>query len=280
MDGSGAVSPEALSPVDDIGEDEEDDPVVNEIPVYAAQSLAKSLFLFQYPLQSAATAHLNSCPTAARFKPVQKKVQLDVPVQTGRSTYDRQKGMSIATACDGDPGINPVDPKEKVFDSDLMDKQTLSSSVACTQRRYAIGILRAGELHMTPVCASVQLRPSLHYIDRGDTQTRNSKAGKNGEDGEEEEEKKGKTVTVRFAKPESEQAKAARLASYKHFEEESAKEKWVDVPVYSETTDSSQVERDYLYTTTSVEDRTAGFETISCREYLKKLCPDPVNTVE
>ena len=31
MDGSGAVSPEALSPVDDIGEDEEDDPVVNEV---------------------------------------------------------------------------------------------------------------------------------------------------------------------------------------------------------------------------------------------------------
>ena len=39
---------------------------------------------------------------------------------------------------------------------------------------------------------------------------------------------------MRFARPESEQAKAARLASYKHFEEERAKEKWVSIPVYSE----------------------------------------------
>ncbi|KAF6272456.1 RNA polymerase III subunit E [Rhinolophus ferrumequinum] len=52
---------------------EEDDPVVQEIDVYLAKSLAEKLYLFQYPVRPASMTYDDIPHLAARIKPKQQK---------------------------------------------------------------------------------------------------------------------------------------------------------------------------------------------------------------
>lgn len=54
-----------------------------------------------------------------------------------------------------------------------MDRQKLRSTlVTPTSRRYCVGVVSDGELHLSPVDAVVALRPSFDYLDRGDKKGR------------------------------------------------------------------------------------------------------------
>ena len=58
----------------------------------------------------------------------------------------------------------------------------------------AVGCLKDGELHVTPLKGILQLRPSFVYLDRGDSKQESTGAG--GDDSQDEEEE-AKPITVR-----------------------------------------------------------------------------------
>lgn len=54
-----------------------------------------------------------------------------------------------------------------------MDRQSLASQVvAPSSRRYCVGVVSDGELHLCPVDAVLAMRPSFDYLDRSDKKGR------------------------------------------------------------------------------------------------------------
>ncbi|KAI2577604.1 RNA polymerase III subunit E [Homo sapiens] len=65
---------------------EEDDPVVQEIDVYLAKSLAEKLYLFQYPVRPASMTYDDIPHLSAKIKPKQQK-------QRGADCAERGRGL-------------------------------------------------------------------------------------------------------------------------------------------------------------------------------------------
>lgn len=126
---------------------DEGDELVKEIPVYLSQRLAKYLYLFQYPVRAAALPYSEgSGPSKARIKPLSQLIELELPVDTNASQYNKERGEELAmgmndkalrTALDDEP-----DDDEK---RELLDKQTLVSSLIPNATNYLAGILRNGK---------------------------------------------------------------------------------------------------------------------------------------
>lgn len=126
---------------------DEGDELVKEIPVYLSQRLAKYLYLFQYPVRAAALPYSEgSGPSKARIKPLSQLIELELPVDTNASQYNKERGEELAmgmndkalrTALDDEP-----DDDEK---RELLDKQTLVSSLIPNATNYLAGVLRNGK---------------------------------------------------------------------------------------------------------------------------------------
>ncbi len=101
--------------------------------------------------------------------------------------------------------------------------------------RYAVGILDANELHLTPLSGVLSLRPSLSYLDKSD---RTAKAegrpklveSSQDEDDPEEEDKamQVQRVGVRFLKGggDAERSQKRREKSYEYQQKKAAEEPW------------------------------------------------------
>ncbi|KAI1302437.1 DNA-directed RNA polymerase III subunit RPC5 [Mortierella claussenii] len=149
---------------------DEGDELIKEIPVYLSQRLAKYLYLFQYPVRAAALPYTQgSGPSKARIKPISQLIELELPLDTSASQYNRERGEELAfgmndkalrTALDGEP--DDEDEKE------LLDRQTLISTLIPNATNYLAGVLRNDEMHLTPFHGAVQLRPSFKYLDKID----------------------------------------------------------------------------------------------------------------
>ncbi|KAF9908589.1 DNA-directed RNA polymerase III subunit RPC5 [Linnemannia zychae] len=149
---------------------DEGDELIKEIPVYLSQRLAKYLYLFQYPVRAAALPYTEgSGPSKARIKPLSQLIELELPVDTNASQYNKERGEELAmgmndkplrTALDGEP-----DDDER---RELLDRQTLVSSLIPNATHYLAGVLRNDEMHLTPIHGAVQLRPSFKYLDKID----------------------------------------------------------------------------------------------------------------
>jgi len=190
---------------------DDDDPVVAEIPVFLSHSPhPDNLFLFQYPVRPGSMPYERESVQAARIKPLQKRVQLVVGVDSTASNYDKSKGKQIVLNAQGP---NPS-AEEKVFHGSMMDKQTLTSTLAVdSTSRFAAGILLQrkredsaeasgtpnSELHLMPLHGIAQLRPSLDYLDHADV-LKSRKEADGHSSMEEEEEEEAQQVTVRFAR--------------------------------------------------------------------------------
>ncbi|KAF9179410.1 DNA-directed RNA polymerase III subunit RPC5 [Haplosporangium sp. Z 767] len=184
---------------------DEGDELVKEIPVYLSRRLAKYLYLFQYPVRAAALPYTqNSGPSKARIKPLSQLIELELPIDTSASQYNRERGEEMAmgmndkalrTAFDQEPD----DEEEK----ELLDKQTLISSLIPNATNYFAGVLRNDELHLTPLHGAVQLRPSFKYLDKIDEKHKQANKKVNDEENKEliakqkaELEQKAKAVQV------------------------------------------------------------------------------------
>ncbi|XP_067225905.1 DNA-directed RNA polymerase III subunit RPC5 [Chanodichthys erythropterus] len=248
---------------------DDDDPIIQEIDVYLARSLVEKLYLFQYPVRPATMSYNNATHLAARIKPKQQKVELEVAMDTMSPNYCRSKGEQIALNVDGTSSED-----SNVYSTKMMDKQTFSSIQATTNTsRYAAAVFHKGELHLTPLQGILQMRPSFTYLDKADTKHREREAANEaGDSSQDEAEEDVKQITVRFSRPESEQARQRRIQSYEFLQKKQAEEPWVHLHYHGLKDGRSEHERQYLYC--QAMDTTENTELVKTpREYLSMLMP-------
>ncbi|XP_047465817.1 DNA-directed RNA polymerase III subunit RPC5 [Mugil cephalus] len=248
---------------------DDDDPIIEEIDVYLAKSLADKLYLFQYPVRPATMTYDDVNHLAAKIKPKQQRVELEIAIDTMSPNYCRSKGEQTALNVDG-TGYDETN----TYSTKLMDKQTFSSIQATTNTsRYAAAVFRKGELHVTPLTGILQMRPSFSYLDKADNKTREREAANEGGDSSQDEaEEEAKAITVRFARPESEQARQRRIQSYEFLQKKQAEEPWVHLQYHGVKDGRSEHERQYLFCQTA--DASENSELVKTpKEYLTMLMP-------
>uniref|UniRef100_A0A2I3G9K8 RNA polymerase III subunit E n=1 Tax=Nomascus leucogenys TaxID=61853 RepID=A0A2I3G9K8_NOMLE len=250
---------------------EEDDPVVQEIDVYLAKSLVEKLYLFQYPVRPASMTYDDIPHLSAKVKPKQQKVELEMAIDTLNPNYCRSKGEQIALNVDG-----ACADETSTYSSKLMDKQTFcSSQTTSNTSRYAAALYRQGELHLTPLHGILQLRPSFSYLDKADAKHREREAANEaGDSSQDEAEDDVKQITVRFSRPESEQARQRRVQSYEFLQKKHAEEPWVHLHYYGLRVRSHRSEHERQYLLCPGSSGVENTELIkSPSEYLMMLMP-------
>ncbi|NXJ13875.1 RPC5 polymerase, partial [Odontophorus gujanensis] len=251
---------------------EEDDPIIQEIDVFLARSLLEKLYLFQYPIRPASMTYDDVTHLSAKIKPKQQKVELEMAIDTLNPNYCRSKGEQIALNVDG-----TCTDETSTYSSKLMDKQTFCSSQAASNvSRYAAAVYRKGELHLTPLHGILQLRPSFTYLDKADAKHREREAANEGGDSSQDEaEDDIKQITVRFSRPETEQARQRRVQSYEFLQKRQAEEHWIHLHYYGLKDSRSEHERQYLFS--QGHGLTENTELIkSPSEYLMMLMPPSI----
>ncbi|XP_068002888.1 DNA-directed RNA polymerase III subunit RPC5 [Melanerpes formicivorus] len=251
---------------------EEDDPILQEIDVFLARSLLEKLYLFQYPIRPASMTYDDVTHLSAKIKPKQQKVELEMAIDTLNPNYCRSKGEQIALNVDG-----TCTDETSTYSSKLMDKQTFCSSQAASNvSRYAAAVYKKGELHLTPLHGILQLRPSFTYLDKADAKHREREAANEGGDSSQDEaEDDVKQITVRFSRPETEQARQRRVQSYEFLQKRQAEEHWVHLHYYGLKDSRSEHERQYLFSQGhGLAENTELIKSPS--EYLMMLMPPSV----
>ncbi|XP_058207991.1 uncharacterized protein LOC131321021 [Rhododendron vialii] len=139
---------ETMEEVDD------DDRVVREIDVFFTPQIDPStqLYVLQFPLRPCWRPYeLDERCEEVRIKPSRADVEVDLSIDVDSKNYDT----------DADPRVR-------------MTKQTLSSSMKPTSATsYAVGVLVGNKLHINPIRAVVQLRPSMEHL-KSDGSKKNS----------------------------------------------------------------------------------------------------------
>ncbi|KAF6199086.1 hypothetical protein GE061_007111 [Apolygus lucorum] len=238
--------------------DDEDDPVVDEIPVYLTHDLCDNLFVYQFPVHPAASSG-NLKVVKSRIKPENQEVVLEVGLDTSNVNFDRSHGEQIAANVDKDKPSS-----QRTYPTKVMDRLRLDSSRAMIDRdSYAVGTMCNGELIISPIRGVVSLSPSFSHI---------SNVEENDPE-DEEEEAAAKVVRVQFPRAESERAKKAREASYTHFMEKTGVEPWFNTQFHDVDSAIAKLERTRL---TSGFGRGGKPLDLTSEDYLDALLPKEI----
>ncbi|XP_047108579.1 DNA-directed RNA polymerase III subunit RPC5 [Schistocerca piceifrons] len=261
---------------------DDDDPVMQEIPVYLSRTLAEKLFLFQYPIKKSSIGYDGANVIQSCIKPIHQEVKLELELDTSNPNYDTSKGEQIALNVDGMSKAplkhdNRKQEDPKYFQGTMMDKQVLQSTravVGCSQ--YAIAVVNDKELHATPLQGIVHLRPSFGYLDKSDKRAKDESKEKG--DGEnEDEEEEAEQVTVKFARQENDRLKRLRERSFGYLSKKSAEEPWYYTQYFGRFSEKAELEKAHLYcepALTSAGD-TAQM-SLARSDYTRLLVPPPV----
>ncbi|XP_057311947.1 DNA-directed RNA polymerase III subunit RPC5-like [Hydractinia symbiolongicarpus] len=252
-------------------DDDMEDKVVHEIDMCLAKGLAEKLFLFQYPVRPASMTYDQTKHLAARMKPTQQKVELELGMDISSPTYYFTRGEQIAHAVDRcDQGSN----QKPMFSGHVMDRHVLSSVCATEDHhKYAAAIYRKGVLHITPVKGIVQLRPGFHYFDKAEEN--NKKAAEalisaEQESQSEDEHADAKPIQLRFANM-HQNKRAKNDADKQKLNKAAAEEKWIDMQFFQPDDRRAQMEENLLYC--HQDDFESPEFTVTSRDYLKILAP-------
>lgn len=164
---------------------EEDDEVVGVMPIHYANALTPNVTVLQFPLL---TRPLEVPPSAAasgkrikaRIKPNVRKLEVHVPADTRPEVWNRERATSLGAArLEDDRGRNQ-EPKAKQREGEQprLSEVRLSSEEIPRAGTYVIGVVRNGRLSLHPVAETLQLRPTLTYMDH----ISRKKGGRGGEE--------------------------------------------------------------------------------------------------
>ncbi|GFR03931.1 DNA-directed RNA polymerase III subunit RPC5 [Trichonephila clavata] len=251
------------STVDDYCSD--DDEVVHEVDVYLSKALSEHLYLFHYPTRNntAAFQDLTDC-LSARIKPKQQKIELEFCIDVDSENYDTSRGEHIAYNVDGQNTT-----EDHYFKSGIMDKNLLMGSRSLESNdNYAVGFMKNGELHITPLHSTIEMRPGFLHMDKFDN---TSKKALNPDEniGEEEE---AVAVTVRFEGPNAERDRQMRQKSFQYFQQKNSSEPWMNLNYHKSGSIRSVSERERLMCSQVHQD--VCRPSASKLDYLKELVPE------
>ncbi|XP_023321060.1 DNA-directed RNA polymerase III subunit RPC5-like [Eurytemora carolleeae] len=102
--------------------EDEDDPVVSEIPVYMAKGL--DCYILQYPVRPGSMSYDSAVMQKFEFRPKNQQVEMHLSLNTQNENYDKSRGEQIALNVDGEKGV-PAD--HRTFKSGLMDTQVFTT---------------------------------------------------------------------------------------------------------------------------------------------------------
>eukprot|EP00039_Didymoeca_costata_P010944 m.149504 g.149504 ORF g.149504 m.149504 type:complete len:632 (-) comp15014_c0_seq2:2304-4199(-) len=206
---------------------DEEDPVVQEHNVYLSQELADRLYLLQYPLRPRKRPYGNTkTKPQVRVKPEQDKLEMKFELNTNSNTYDREKGKEIAEEAGQTGPSSTVHMREN---STLMDAHVLRSTKVPMRTHYVTGIWKDDGLHLTPLKAILQLRPSFDHLN--DIDKKKQDKGKDALQASEGTEEK--PVNLIFKRIENEKTQAARKRSHNYMQQQSDAEAWINVEYHS-----------------------------------------------
>ncbi|XP_014215014.1 DNA-directed RNA polymerase III subunit RPC5 [Copidosoma floridanum] len=254
-------SPEAM--------EEDDDPVVKEIPVFLSKRLADKLFIFQYPMKPAISGYDDAEFLKTAIKPVNQEVMIEVAIDTTDGHFNQKKGEDIAASAE-EPVKKDGEEKKPYFENDVMDKIVLKSSRALPNcDNYGIGVYQDGEFHITPLKGFLQLRPDFGYLDKADKRVKDD--GKNTGDESEEEEEQAKQVNVSFARKLPDHIIKMKEQSFQTHAKKVSEEQWISCDYKSVKTTQAELTRMEMICNAS-EDAVNNLN-LSKRQYLDSLAP-------
>ncbi|KAI8978124.1 DNA-directed RNA polymerase III subunit Rpc5 [Pilobolus umbonatus] len=243
--------------------DHDDDEVLAEYPVYLTNQLSKHLYVFQYPMRSLPFSNKTG-PSAARLKPHAKMVELDVPIDTRSTHYSTERGEDFAMGLNDqtiktayDKRMEEVEEERMGFnrqqkkkEEELLDKMTMTSVEIPNQTQYVVGVIRDGELHLTPVNTTIQLRPGFKYIDKIDEKWK--AANKRIQDVEKQEEKKkvaekAEAQAVQVSVKNAEREGNVRRNLYSMSVRNADEEPWLPISYYDQHSLTAEKVSDKLY---------------------------------
>ena len=149
------------------------------LPVFLSASLPSSaqLELFQYPLYARGrplpvpvTAAQRGQRVTARWRPRSDRVEMELPLDMREAVYNQERGAELAESCAsmgriGVPGAAAV-KQERGTEAPLrFDCIRLESATVPRATQYMIGTVQNGELHLVPLHAVQQMRPSMQHVD-------------------------------------------------------------------------------------------------------------------
>ncbi|CAN1225046.1 DNA-directed RNA polymerase III subunit RPC5 [Linum perenne] len=218
---------------------EEEDVIVREIEVFLTPSVdpETQLFVLQYPLRP-------------RWRPYELDERCE-QVRVKPSTAEVEVDLSIDDSMNLD-----ADYASKL----TMTKRTLSSSWAPPGSRagYAVGVLIGNKLHLNPVKAVVQLRPSLK-----DFATFDSKVKIYAESDADDTIKQEGSSQAKRASSSKKQTGTVNGQSL------DAEESWVPLKYHDSKSDISSAYLDKMVT----QDRSPIEFSMSSYEYMSSMCP-------
>ncbi|OIV91534.1 hypothetical protein TanjilG_08946 [Lupinus angustifolius] len=226
-------------------EEDEEDVVVREIDVFFCPSIDADaqLYVFQHPLRPSWRPYdLDEQCEEVRVKPGTKEVEVDLPVDINSSNIDKDAATKLS-----------------------FKKQTLSTSwkPPCANG-YAVGLLMGDKLHLHPVDAIVQLRPSLQHLNTGGSKKKSViPTGANA------------TVKIEGSIEEKSVAKSKKQAESSIEQKSDGDECWVPLKYHSCKSDISSK---YLQQMVVQESSPMNF-TMSSYDYVATLCPGGNNNV-
>ncbi|XP_046406356.1 DNA-directed RNA polymerase III subunit RPC5-like [Ischnura elegans] len=244
--------------------DLKNDRVVFEAPVMLSTSLAKKLYLYQYPVRPKHLKYDELPIVRSKIKPHHQEVELELQLNTRSPNYDVGKGEQIVLNCSSAKG----QPESSEYESGMMDKHILRSGPRVVENAcsYCIGVFQDGELLVTPIRGIVQLQPSFPYLD-ADRQPKEDAKEVEDENAEEDAQK----INVKFARQESDRFKKAREMSFGFLNKKRAEEQWFSTNFYNSQSEEAEQERLKLLSF-STQNEVTGLD-IEKTDYMKNLVP-------
>ncbi|XP_077285574.1 RNA polymerase III subunit E [Arctopsyche grandis] len=257
------------------------DAILQEIPVFLSQTLAKQLYIFQYPVKSAKDNWNDVSVLDCKIKPVHQQVKLEFGLDTDNNSFDTSRAEQIAMNTDGIQPPHRVATKEKEknihFKSGIMDKIQYESTIPVADiSRYTIAVLQEGELHITPINGILQMRPAFNYFDKQDKRVKDEDNEKKDIDDEAgpSSELEATQITVSFARNETDRIKKAREKSYSFLTKKSSEEPWCDSTWWHPKSDKADLERHKLFASATTDDRIPL--NLDAAQYLSTLVPQDI----
>lgn len=239
--------------------DEETAPAVS-LPVYLSASLPPNaqLELFQYPLYARgrplpvpATASQRGQTVTARWRPHSDRVEMELPLDLRESVYNASRGAELAESCAsmgriGVPGAAAVKQERGTETLARFDSLRLESATVPRATQYMVGTVQHGELHLVPLHAVQQMRPSMQHIDchaQANDQNRRVSAS----DDESDAQREGRKHVVPLSVSLRTEANAPRPSTFSGTapaptQRDADAERWVDLRITDTSRDEHALE--------------------------------------
>ncbi|KAJ3788971.1 DNA-directed RNA polymerase III subunit Rpc5 [Lentinula aff. detonsa] len=148
----------------------EEDEIITKIPIRLSNRLSLQIHQFPLlsrPLQAPPSAEASGKRITARIKPQSRVLEIHVPVDTRPEVYNTERGHELGKGQLDDDREQNQERKGKGREGEepRLAEVRLRSEEIPQRGVQMLGIVHENELHLHPISAIHQFRPTLTYLD-------------------------------------------------------------------------------------------------------------------